>query len=291
MIKIKIYILSVHFHLNSYVINAIIKGNVVRLCHERCQMTVNEEFIKQFRAAVDGYNENGARDNIGELSEKMLHSVIKKAIATDGGELEVRINGHNIADCLKDNTVYEVQTESLFPVKKKLEFYLKNTDYDVDIVFPIPTEKYVLWVDPESGDVHSSGKRCKRRTVVDYARELNFIADYIEEPRVKLTLLYVSENEYRFLDGKRSKDKKRGSTRIERIPTDLLFGEEFCDKRDFMALLPTQDRFTRKEYMKDKKLRSARQMYSALSILLRFGFIVEDGKQRNAICYKTIISD
>lgn len=254
-------------------------------------MTVNEEFINRFRDAVEGYNENNDRDSIGELREKMLHSVIKTAISAGGGESEVRINGHNIADCLKDNTVYEVQTESLFPVKKKLEFYLNNTDYDVDIVFPIPSEKYFAWVEPESGDVHSSGKKCKRRTVADYARELNFVADYIDDPRVTLTLLYISETEYRFLDGKRSKDKKRGSTRIERVPTALLFGEEFCQRRDFLSLLPKTDRFTRKEYMKDKKIRSVRQMYSAISILLRFGFIVEDGKQGNAICYKTDIFD
>ena len=254
-------------------------------------MTVNEEFIRQFRAAIDGYNESNDRNIIGELREKMLHSVIKAAICASGGEREVRINGHNIADCLKDNTVYEVQTESLFPIKKKLDFYLNNTDYNVDIVFPIPSEKYVSWIDPESGDISSSGKRCKRRTIIDYARELNFIADYIDDDRVKITFLYISETEYRSLDGKRSKDKKRGSTRIERIPTDLFFGEEFCDRRDFMALLPKQDRFTRKEYMKDKKIKSVRQMYSAISILLRFGFISEDGKQGNAICYKTVISD
>ena len=254
-------------------------------------MTVNEDLILQFRAAIEEYNSGRARDNIGELREKMLHSVIKSTVAGDDGECEVRINGHNIADCLKDNTVYEIQTESLFPVRKKLEFYLKNTDYHVDIIFPIPSEKYLSWVEPESGDVHSSGKKCKRRTVADYARELNFVADYIDDPRVTLTLLYISETEYRFLDGKRSKDKKRGSTRIERVPEDLLFGEEFSQKRDFLSLLPASDRFTRKEYMKDKKIRSVRQMYSAISILLRFGFIVEDGKRGNAICYRTEILD
>ena len=87
-------------------------------------MTVNEDLIWQFRAAIEEYNSGRARDNIGELREKMLHSVIKSTVAGDDGECEVRINGHNIADCLKDNTVYEVQTESLFPVKKKLDFYL-----------------------------------------------------------------------------------------------------------------------------------------------------------------------
>ena len=254
-------------------------------------MTVNEEFIEAFRAAINSYNENGTGNSIGELSEKMLHSVIKTAIASDGGEREVRINGHNIADCLKDNTVYEVQTESLFPVKKKLDFYLKNTDYDVDIVFPIPSEKYVSWVDPESGDIRSSGKRCKTRTVADYARELNYIADYVDDPRVTITLLYISEIEYRFLDGKRSRDKKRGSTRIDRIPTGLICGEEFSERRDFISLLPPLDRFTRKEYMKDKRIRSVRQMYSAISILLRLGFIAEDGKIGNAICYRTVISE
>lgn len=254
-------------------------------------MTVNEEFINAFRMAIDSYNENADRDSIGVLREKMLHSVIKSALSHNGGECEVRINGHNIADCLKDNTVYEVQTESLFPAKKKLEFYLENTDYNVDIVFPIPSEKYVAWVDPESGDVHSSGKKCKSRTLADYARELSYVADYVGNGRVTLTLLYISETEYRFLDGKRSRDKKRGSTRIERIPTRLICGEELCDKRDFMALLPTLDRFTRKEYMKDKKIRSVRQMYFAISTLLRLGFIVEDGKQGNAICYKTVITE
>ena len=38
-------------------------------------MTVNEEFIEAFRAAINSYNENGTGNSIGELSEKMLHSV------------------------------------------------------------------------------------------------------------------------------------------------------------------------------------------------------------------------
>ena len=243
---------------------------------------------ERFKRAIEEYEEQSDPHRIGTMNERMLHAVIKSCIADSDDELEVKICGKNIADVLKENTAYEIQTESLFPVKKKLDFYFSNTDHNVNVVFPVPREKYVCWADPESGELSKKNRSPKKRTLTDYADTLIFLTDYIGDERLTLTVLYISECEYRNLDGKRSKDKKRGSTRIERVPIELLFVEEYKTKDDYRFLLPRESRFTAKTYAKDKKLTSGRKVACAIKTMLNLGMIRICGKEGRCILYETI---
>lgn len=251
-------------------------------------MKVTEETVRRFGEAIAAYEKCDSSQGIGTLREKMLHSVMKAVIAESEEQCEVRIDGHNIADCLKNNTVYEVQTESLYPVRKKLDFYLENTDYDIDIVFPIARKKYTIWTDPESGEIISSGRAGKKRDLIDEIDEINYVAEYLNDPRVTFTVWYICEEELRSLDGKRSRDRKRGSSRIERRPVELYEGIELTSFEDLDFLLPSVERFTRKMYKTEKKIRSERKLYSAVNILEKCGFAVKDGKDGNAIVYKIV---
>ena len=243
---------------------------------------------ERFKRAVAEYEESTVRSQIGIMNERMLHSVIKSCIADSDDELEVKISGKNIADVLKGNTVYEIQTENLFPVKKKLEFYLSKTEYDVNVVFPVPREKYVCWIDPESGEASKMNRSPKKRTLTDYADTLIYLSEYIGNPRVTLTVLYISECEYRNLDGKRSKDKKRGSTRIERVPLELISCEEYKVKEDYRVLLPSEERFTAKKYAVEKHLRSQRKISFAIKMMQAIGLIRACGKEGRAVLYEKI---
>lgn len=241
---------------------------------------------ERFMRAISEYEKADVRDTIGVLNEKMLHSVIKDCIASSSDELEVCIGKRNYADVLIGNTAYEIQTENLFPVKKKLDFYFSNTDYNVNIVFPIAAEKYVCWIDPESGEASSPHRSPKKRSLIDHTDTLIYLTEYIGDPRLTLTVLYISECEYRNLDGKRSLDKKRGSTRIERKPLSLISCEELKVKDDYKFLLPRDEFFTAKSYAKGKKLRSKRRIAYAIKMMLALGFISVCGKEGRAILYK-----
>lgn len=241
---------------------------------------------ERFERAISEYEEASTRDTIGVLNEKMLHSIIKSCIATSSEELEVCIGGRNYADVLIGNTAYEIQTESLFPVKKKLDFYFSSTDHDVNIVFPVAAEKYVCWIDPESGEASKLHRSPKKRSLVDHTDTLIYLTEFIGDPRLTLTVLYISECEYRNLDGKRSLDKKRGSTRIERRPLSLLSCEELKSKDDYRFLLPSTEVFTAKAYAKEKKLRSKRRIAYAIKMMLALGFISVCGKDGRAILYR-----
>jgi len=250
---------------------------------------------ERFKKIIEEYESSETGCEIGTLNEGMLHAVIKRFIADGEGETEVRISGKNIADVIKGDTVYEIQTENLYPVKKKLDFYLSKTDYNVNVVFPIPREKYLCWSDPESGELSRMNRSPKSRSLVDYADTLIYLTEYVSDPRLTLTVLYISECEYRNLDGKRSRDKKRGSTRIERVPLDLLGIETFKGVRDYSFLLPPaisagaqgeRRCFTLKEYAKVKKLTSKRRTACAVKMMTALGLIRLCGKKGRANLYE-----
>ncbi len=251
-------------------------------------MKVSDKLKERFLSEIEIYEKREENASIGELNEKMLHSVLKATVADGSGECEVRIDGHNIADCIKDNTVYEIQTESLFPVRKKLDYYLQNTCFDIDIVFPIPRKRYKVWVNTENGDVIRPKRGSNPKTLIDKIDELRYIVPYLDGKRVTVSVLYIEEEEWRRLDGKRSKDKKRGSSRIERRPLSLVFGEEIKSREDFRFLLPEKKEFTKPEYKKEKKIRSERKLFAAIDVLLQLGYIKKEGKRGNAYLYKMI---
>lgn len=249
--------------------------------HERKSIFDSNDFSRAIAEYEDGYE----RDSIGILKEGMLHAVLKSCIADSPEQCEVRIDGKNIADIIKDGTVYEIQTESLFAVKKKLDFYLNSTDYDVNIVFPLPRERSLLWVDNESGETHGPNRSPKKKTVCDICDQLIFLCEYIGNPRVTLTLPVISELEVRNLDGKRSKNKKRGSTRIVRKPLSLIEIQTYSCPEDFSVLLPSAEIFTREEYRKEKKVHKGRKTTRALSLLCALGLIerTEEKKGRSTL--------
>ena len=242
-----------------------------------------------FDRAIAEYEDGYERDSIGILKEGMLHAVLKACIADSPDQCEIRIDGKNIADVIKGNTVYEIQTENLFAVKKKLDFYLENTDYDVNIVFPLPRERSLLWVNNESGETHGPNRSPKKKTLCDVCDQLVFLCEYIKDPRVTLTVPVISELEVRNLDGKRSKNKKRGSTRVVRKPLFLIEIQTYSCAKDFAVLLPTSESFTRDEYLKEKKIHKGRKTTRALSMLCALGLIEKtEEKKGRATLYRKI---
>ena len=213
---------------------------------------------------------------IGTLREKVLHATLKFYIDPDSTHHEIRI-GRCIADVYNDEGIFEIQTRSFNALRKKLEVFLKSDR--VTIVYPIPAEKHLIWLDKTTGNMTAPRRSPKRGSVYDAFPELYKLGDLLGHPRLRVLILMIDMDEYRFLDGW-SRDGKRGSTRAERIPKKI---ESAClleNAADYMALLSNElsDEFTSRELAQCLKLRLHRAQ-SMLTVLSKIGTVRCVGRQ------------
>lgn len=236
-------------------------------------------------------------EGIGTLCEKRLHSIIKKFIAPESEDHEVvlrdRMGGDQkrpkyVADLLIGNTAYEVQTGSFFPMRKKIAYYLENTDLDVVIIHPIAYEKWVNWLDPNSRDTVQRNKRKAHGKPTDVAAELYWILPYINNERLSIRLMMLGVEEYRFLSGW-GNGGKRGSERYELIPTKLYDIVKLELAEDYSIFIPDAlgEQFTVPEYEKLSKIRG-KAAYSAVKALCALGLARECGMRGRAKLYEKI---
>ena len=113
----------------------------------------------RFEAARDKIiGKNRVRQGIGTLSEKTMHAVLKHYYAPDEDMHEIPIENY-VADIYTGTEIIEIQTRSMDRMRKKLEAFLPL--YPVTIVYPIPREKWLYWIDEETGEVSQKRKSPK----------------------------------------------------------------------------------------------------------------------------------
>lgn len=208
---------------------------------------------KRFAAAKEKIiGKSRERIGIGTLSEKTVHTVLKHYYAPDEEMHEIPIE-HYVADIYTGMEIIEIQTRAMNRMRKKLEVFLPL--YPVTIVYPIPRQKWLFWIDEETGEVSQKRKSPKKGNVYQAFIELYKIRPFLAHPNLRLRLDLIDMEEYRLLNGW-SRDKKKGSERYDCIPT--AFVEEICinDIRDYMQLIPYElpEQFTAKEFAKCVKI-------------------------------------
>jgi hypothetical protein len=92
--------------------------------------------------------------------------------------------------------------------------------------------------------------------------------------------------EYRYLNGW-SRDKKKGSTRCDRVPVDIAEEVYINNTFDFIKIIPEglSRRFTSKDY-KNAALISLDTAQTALNILNHIGIVKRVDKQGNLYVYE-----
>ena len=222
---------------------------------------------------------------IGTYNEKRMHMILKHFVCEDKSTHEIAIGKRYIADILCDGEIYEIQTGSFFPLKKKLAYYLENTDHHVTVVHPVAVEKRKIWMDTESGEMRPT--RMSRGKIEDELSELVYISELLASGRISVWFLLIGEEEYRFLNGW-SRDKKRGSSRYERLPTDIFDEIALNSPEDYATLLPEglPESFTAAEYAKAAKQRNGRRVYMALAALTKIGVLENAPKRGRAAVWK-----
>ncbi len=233
------------------------------------------------------------RDGIGLYAEKRLHSVLKRWMYDDFTAHEQKVPKRDgkisrfVADILTpQGEIIEIQTGDLYPLVRKIGFYLEETDLSVTLVHPLVAKKQVHWLDPETGEIKETVRSTKRDTVLSGIALLKPFALYLGNPRFSLFFPFLELDEYRLLDGWK-KNPKRRSHRYELLPTDVTDTVRLRDTSDYLARfpadLPTQ--FVAKTFSKYTRLRGY-ALYDALAVFEALGAIARIGKEGRATLFE-----
>jgi hypothetical protein len=222
------------------------------------------------------------QNGIGTYGEKTIHSVLKNYYSPDFLNQEIKIGGF-VADIYTGNEIIEIQTRNFNKLRKKLDTFLSLSP--VTIVYPVPYMKWLRWVNPQTGEISPPRKSPKLGTPYAIFPELYRVKEYLLHPNLRLKIVLMNMEEYRFLDGW-SHDKKKGSSRCDRLPTELISEVSIDHCSDYYKLIPESlsNEFTSKDFKKASKLTLGHSQ-TALNILYYVGAVERVGKSGNSYLY------
>lgn len=225
------------------------------------------------------------RLGIGTLSEKTVHAILKNYYEPDEDKQEIPIENF-VADIYSDGEIIEIQTRQFNKMREKLKCFLPL--YPVTIVYPIPREKWIIWIDEESGELSKKRKSPAKGNPYVVFPELYKIKPFLKDSNLRLKLVFMDMEEYKLLNGW-SSDKKRGSSRYDRIPTELVEEVEINCLKDYMQFVPyeLEDEFTSKEFAKAAHIPVALAQ-NVLNILYHVGTVTRVGKKGNQYLYAVL---
>lgn len=220
------------------------------------------------------------KKGIGTYKEKTLHRIVKNYYNSNPECQEIKIKGY-VADICEGNEIIEVQTRAFNKLFPKLEAFC--SEYNVNVVYPIPYNKWLVWINNETGEITKRRKSPCVGDIYDAFFELYKIKKHLINPHCHITLLFINVDEYRNLNGW-SEDRKRGSSREEQIPLELI---DEIKINDFNIFIPKNipEKFTSKDYAKAIK-EPLRRAQIGLTILQYCKTIEVVGKDGKANVYK-----
>ena len=217
---------------------------------------------------------------IGTLSEKTVHAVLKEYYGGGEENKEIPLGGF-VADVVSEDGVIEIQTRALYRLERKLEALLPLCR--VTVVYPIEARKYLLDIDPDSGELISKRLSPKRVKIWHGIAELYGIRKFLgdENLTVRFPVLTVEETRIR------AAEKKRRADKIDKLPADMTEEVVIRRKEDIAALLPEElpDGFTSAEFAKLCRI-NADTAGKCIRVLSVMGIITECGKQGRCKLWK-----
>lgn len=210
-------------------------------------------------------------NGIGMQRERTLHSVLKFYFEPDADRQEIPVEPF-IADIYHDDPeeVLEIQTGSFGPLRDKLAAFLPQ--FPVTVIHPVIRKKRLYWSDPETGELTGGRLSPQRGALTDILPELYRVSSYLQEPGLTFLPILIDVDEYRLTDGW-SRDGKKGSHRIDRVPTAVGESVLLGKPADYAAILPElPELFTSREFGKTLRMQGRECSYS-LSVLQKLGII------------------
>jgi len=241
---------------------------------------INQDKFELARQKVIGIDRQ--RLGIGTLSEKTVHAILKNYYEPDEDKQEIPIENF-VADIYANGEIIEIQTRQFNKLRDKLQTFLSL--YPVTIVYPIPREKWLIWIDETTGQLSNKRKSPVKGNPYMAFVELYKIKMFLKNPNLRLHLVLIDMEEYRLLNGW-SKDKKKGSTRYDRIPTQLVEEIEINCLADYMQFVPyeLEEDFTTKDFAKAAHI-PTQLAQTVLNILYYVGTVERTGKEGRSYLY------
>ena len=234
-----------------------------------------------FAAACRAVQEMGrVEQGVGTLGEKTLHAVLKRMIEPDLSRHEVKL-GRYTADVLNEHGVFEVQTRNLHKLKPKLTALLPY--WPVTVVVPVVETKWLLMMDPETGELKERRRSPKRGRAAAILPDLAYLKPLLKDPNLSFLLVRLEGEELR----KPSHSRWRPVTPLEFAPTRFLGTVCLKTPADYAALLPPDlmNEFTARELAKALGL-PAGQGSAAATVLAFMGAIRQTGTKGRAFLYE-----
>ena len=235
------------------------------------------------------------RDGIGLYAEKRLHSVLKRWMYDDFAAHEQKVPQRDgktsrfVADILTPaGEAIEIQTGELYPLGRKIAFYMEHTDLTVTLVHPLVAKKQVSWMDPGTGEIVSCNHSPKKETVLAGIAKLKPFVSYLDDPRFSVLFPFVELDEYRLLDGG-GKSRKLRSHRYELIPLGLTDSVRLQGRAAYLQHFPTDlpTQFVAKDFGKSTRLRGY-ALYDAIAVFEALGALARVGKRGRATLFERL---
>lgn len=211
---------------------------------------------------------------INTYMERSLHAALKKRFCPDETKHELAV-GRYIADACCDGVIYEIQTGSLSPLRKKLEFYLENTDFNIVVVHPVAKNRRIFWMDGESGELSAAPRvSSKHENIFFGISDLYYLREFLENDRVSFCFPIMEIDEVRLLNGY-GKKKKIRATSVDRLAGEIYSVEYIrnaTDISDFVHPSLPDGEFTRDDLSRALKLK-ALKLWSVQKLLLELGIL------------------
>ena len=250
---------------------------------------MNDKQIFKELCLAESYRTAGlsAEEGIGIYNEKRLHRILKRTVCEDESCFEVKV-GRYTADVLDGVYIREIQTGSFSPLKAKVEYYLSNTDYTVEIIHPITVRKKLIRADRDTGEILRVKISPKKESIYNALAKMYPIRELIGNRRLSLRVMMIEAEEYRYSEQRYY--CREGRYDSELFPTELLDSVVLRTAEDYTALLPEELRgreFSASDFAPYCKLRS-RDVYSALNVLTAIGVITREQRGRSVI-YRSLV--
>lgn len=245
-----------------------------------------EKYFYALSKVLDGEHK---RAGIGTYGEKTVHSVLKNYFEPFEDSHEQKVGGF-VADIVGENGIIEIQTAGFDRLRKKLAAFLEVSD--VTVVYPIPLNKWLIPIDPETGRVGRKRKSPKKGSPYDIFPELYKIKPFLPNERLHFCIVMLDVEEYRQppeTTGLR-RGRRKGSTRYDRIPIALCDELHFDKLSDWLYFVPNglESEYTSHDFAEKARVHTSVAQL-VLNILTALGVTERIGKQGRSYLYRTFI--
>ena len=211
-----------------------------------------------------------------------MHAVLKRYYEPDEALHEIPVAGY-VADIYTGEEIIEIQTGQFNRMREKLKAFLPICP--VTLVYPIPRQKWLIWMDEESGELSRPRKSPLTGNPYMAFRELYKIKMFLKDRNLRLKIALLDMEEYRLLNGW-SRDRKKGSCRYDRIPVRMAEEISIDGIKDYMQFVPYGlEEFTSEEFAGAARIRR-QTAQTALNILTYVECVERIGKKGKSILYR-----